>query len=116
MKRYLVISALLLGGALIGAVAKAAPPPCWPKQLGSTGSDFKRGETTDAQWLGWTCIVKGSPQVFGIVALKSYTIVHPDISGMTPTKAAAAYYAANVTETNDPRLGEARAAMKAAFQ
>lgn len=90
-------------------------PPCYPHQLGSTGSDFKRGETAEAEWLGWTCTRAGKETVYGVVSLKTYTIVHPDVTGLSPTKAAAAYWAANVTDVSDPRLSEARVAMKAAF-
>ncbi len=100
---------------VLGAFAHAAPPPCWPRQLGSTGSDFKKGATPDGRWIGWTCVVKGVPKVFGAVALNSYEIKHPDVTGMTPIKTAQAYWAANV-QTGNPKLLPIQDAMEAAFK
>ena len=96
------------------AAAESAPP-CWPKQLGSTGSDFKQGQTSVGRWIGWTCTKGGVKTVYGAYALNSYVPVHPNVDGMTPTKAAQAYWAANV-KSKDPQLASVRAAMEAAFK
>ena len=98
------------------AHSQATTPPCWPRQLGSTGSDFKRGETADGRWVGWTCQVNGAPKVFGAVAVAGYEIQHPDITGLSPTKAATAYWRANTIDTADPRLTRLRADMHAALR
>ena len=100
---------------VIGPCAHAAPPPCWPKQLGSTGSDFKSGSTPDGRWIGWTCTERGIKKVHGVVALHGYEIKHPDVRGMTPIKTAQAYYAANV-QSGDPRLLPLQQAMQDAFK
>jgi len=91
-------------------------PPCWPRQLGSTGSDFKRGEDDTGQWLGWTCTKNGVKSVYGVFALKGYKIVDPDITGMTPTKAAQAYWKANIIPSTDPKMLALKAKMEAAFK
>jgi hypothetical protein len=111
MKRFLALAILVASFA-----ATAAEPPCWPRQLGSTGSDFKQGATPDGQWMGWTCEVDGKPQVFGMYALAEYKVKHPDVTGLSPSKAASAYWTANVTADSDPRLIRLRAAMVAGMK
>ncbi len=120
MNRSLIATFALLLAGIATAACAADPvppaPPCWPKQLGSTGSDFKQGETADGRWIGWTCLVKGKPTVFGVVAVADYRIQHPDVAGMTPTKAAAAYWKANATSAQDERLTRLRAELHGAFK
>lgn len=106
---------LILGLALIAGTAQAAPPPCWPKQLGSTGSDYKRGTTPDGQWLAWTCTARGRTTVHGPLAVTGYEIKHPDVTGLTPMRTARAYWDANVADDNDPRIVRLRTAAREAF-
>jgi hypothetical protein len=110
-----IIFVILL--SVFGHQASAqALPPCWPKQIGSTGSSFKRGADGNGHWLGWTCTTKGVTTTYGVFALNTYSIKHPVIEGMTASKAAQAYWKANVTASSDPKLIALRAKMEASFQ
>lgn len=111
-----ILFALLL--IILGPCAQAQAikkPPCWPKELDSTGSAWKTGSTKDARWLGWTCRVAGVPKVFGIVVLKDYELKHPIEQGLSTVKTAEAYWALNVRANNDPLLNAARVEMAVAF-
>jgi hypothetical protein len=110
MTRFLTVIALCFF-CVAGTFAKE--PPCWPKQMGSTGSNFKQGETPLGYWIGWTCQIKGAPSLFGFMWKKDYAIRHPDVKGMTPIQTAKAYYALNVRD--DFSLDPIRWEMKAAF-
>lgn len=101
---------LILSIALAGASSAyaAEPPPCWPTQIGGAGLGFKTGATPDGKWAAWTCVVKGKREPFGVWAATDYQIVHPDTTGMTPAKTAAAYWKANVVDANTEALQRLR--------
>lgn len=113
----MLVAAAAFGVTVVHAAEKA--PPCWPKQLGSTGSSFRTGSTPDGRWVAWTCVVSGKQQVYGVWAVSSYEIVHPDTTGMTPIKTAGAYWTANVGNTtlgSEFALQRLRAEAMKAFQ
>lgn len=89
-------------------------PPCWPKQTGSTGSDYKRGVVAGVQWLGWTCQVNGQPRLYGYVWRRDYVLLEPEVLPSTPIATLRAYWAANVRD-GDPSLNPARQTMRVAF-
>lgn len=110
-----IIAALSL---LIACAPAHAAPPCWPKQIGSTGSDYKIGQTADGKWLAWTCVVKGKPEVFAVWAVSGWTsdnMTTPNTTGLTPVKAARAFWDANVRPSNDPRHARLFANARASF-
>jgi len=104
--------AFLLSLALLCGAAHAADlPPCWPKQLGSTGSSYRVGNTEDGNWIGWICVVNGVQKPFGVWAMHEYQVIHPITTGLTTIQTARAYFQANVTNPDDPRMERLRAAM-----
>lgn len=107
---------LAVFAALLCGVAAHAAPPCWPRQLGSTGSDFKRGTTADGNWVAWTCTARGVTATYGAWAVHDYVVQHPDVTGLTPTRAARAYWDANVNTAPDARIDRLKAAARAAFE
>ncbi len=112
-----LIAALAILATSLNAAAQTATPPCWPKQLGSTGSDFKQGTTPDGRWVAWTCTVSGAPRIYSAWAVTDYELVHPVTTGMTPIKTAQAYWRANTASSStDPRLARLRAAAEASFR
>lgn len=105
--RFLVLSLALLCGS-----AQAVDlPPCWPRQVGSTGSDYRIGETPDGTWLGWTCAVAGQQKPYGVWAVHDYKLIHPAVIGFTPIHTARTYFQFNVTNPADIRMVRLRAAM-----
>lgn len=104
-----LIGALLL---VASAGAQAGYPACWPKQLGSTGSSYKTGFAGGMKWVAWTCTKRGVKTIYVLSAPVDYEPEHPDVSGMTPVRAAKAYWDANVGG-NAPEA--AKAAARAAF-
>ena len=88
----------LIGALLLVASAgvQAGYPACWPKQLGSTGSSYKTGVVDGVKWVAWTCKARGQQKLHVYSAPVGYVLVHPTQSGLTPTKAARAYWDANV--------------------
>lgn len=103
----------LLAICFAGSAHAQFKPPCYPHQLGSTGSGFKRGSTDTHRWIAWTCTTKTKTTLVVYSAPKSYEIIDPDTSQMTPIKAAEAYILANVKATPD---AGAVAAAQAAFK
>lgn len=88
-------------------------PPCYPKQLGSTGSNFKQGATDTVRWVAWTCTSKTKVTLIVYSAPKAYELVHPNTDGLKPIKTAEAYLAANVKTGPDPgAVAAAREAFK----
>lgn len=122
MTRHLTTITTLVGMLALGllllapaAHAQSAMPPCWPKQLGSTGSSYRTGTTVDGRWVSWVCIVKGRQQVFGFWGTSAFRITHPDTTGLTTIKTAVAYWNANVGNSDTAALQRLRAASRAAF-
>tara|TARA_R110000868_G_scaffold2620_8_gene18738 strand:- start:2146 stop:2472 length:327 start_codon:yes stop_codon:yes gene_type:complete len=99
--------------ACCSLAAQAGYPVCWPKQLGSTGSSYKTGAVNGFKWVAWTCQSKRVRTLCILSAPVDYELVHPDISGLTPGRAARAYWDANV---KGGVAAEAEQAAKAAFQ
>lgn len=100
--------AVLLVMALATVSAHAAPP-CWPKQIGGTGSDVKMGKTKDGTWYAWTCQTNGVRHIYGIVQLKGHKLQHPDvIEGLTPAQLAQAYWDANYEQLSGENAAKAR--------
>ena len=91
-------------------------PQCLPKQWGSTGSDYLRGEIDGYGWLGWTCMVNGAPKVYGFVWEPGYVVRHPESPGNTPNQIARAYYALNVGRCDSPGCNSARISMREALK
>jgi hypothetical protein len=99
---------------ILGTQAQAqTKPTCWPKQAGSTGSSYKRGETDTLRWIAWTCATKTKTVLYVYSAPKSYEVIHPDTKDMTTIKTVEAYFVANVKAAADP---QAVAAAQAAFK
>lgn len=101
---------------LLGASAQAAPeiPICWPSQIGGSGHSLRVGETVEGRWAGWKCDTPTGVRVFGVVALRDYSIRHPNVGGMRPSEAAAAYWKLNV-RAGDVRLRSLRKAFREAY-
>lgn len=99
MKAIVLVLALFCGSVY-------AAPPCWPKQIGGTGSDYKFGQTVDGKWIGWTCQVNSKPMVFAVWATPGWTtdnMTVPNTVGLSGVKTARAFWEANVRPSNDPR-------------
>jgi hypothetical protein len=96
MKRFLIISALLLAGSFAGAVkGQEQAFPTMPAQLGGAGGAFKYGVTDGVRWAAWMH-TRGT-RLAVVCAVVDYEIEHPDTSIlMTPISTARAYWAANV--------------------
>lgn len=105
MKKWLLIVVVLLGTACADARADiadmAALPPCWPSNLGGSGTAVVSIATASGQAMGWWCVADGQPRRWGITWLQSYRLRHPErVSGSTPAQVAEAYWRENVTHTN----------------
>ena len=112
--KFLVASVLL---ALASAAQAAQPaPPCWPAEFGGSGAGLKTGSTADGNWAGWICQVDGKPKAFWFGATNAYKIKHPNITGLSVDKAAAAYWAANVNAPDTAALQRLRIAAMAQVQ
>jgi hypothetical protein len=105
MKRYL-IHCLLLAAALIGAfatfpaAAQGTPfPPCWPAQIGGTGTDAKIVRNADGEAAAWKCTVKGKTEPYVAFRLYGAELVDPSSAGLTSIGSARAYWAANAKYT-----------------
>jgi hypothetical protein len=110
------MKALLLALALVAAPVAAKPPPCWPKQAGSTGSSYKTGETPNTEWIGWVCMSTGKPVIHVVVIRKGTSLVKPDVAGLTPVATLTKFWQANVTLTcASPLIAEGCAAAFKAF-
>ena len=99
-------SILFLGSSPTEAQIQPTPP-CWPKQIGSTGSFYKTGETETTRWVGWTCTSRGGvSRIYGVVALKGYQIIHPSntLQTSTPISTVRAYWALNVRDPKNVSL------------
>lgn len=110
---------ILCAALLLTCAHAQAAPPCWPKQIGGTGSDYKTGDTADGTWLGWTCTAKGHTGAVGVWAVKGWGIpnmTRPDTKGLTGVKAAKAFWEANVRPSNDPRHARLYENMLASFR
>ena len=112
--KSIIVSALLF----IAASAQAAQPtpPCWPAEFGGSGTGLKTGSTADGNWAGWICQVDGKPKPFWVGATKAYKIKHPNISGLSVDKAAAAYWSENVNAPDTAALKRLRLAAMAQVQ
>lgn len=92
----------IAGLFITSAEAQTAPvPPCWPKQIGGTGTAAKVVRNTDGEAAAWTCTVKTVVKPYAAFRLYSYTLVDPDTTGMTAIGTAKAYWLANATMTCD---------------
>lgn len=119
MKRFLVISFLLLAGALIGkAHAQVADPafPVMPAQIGGAGSPAKFGVTDGVRWAAWT---HSNGTRFAMVCrAEDYQTVMPETSHLkTAISVARAFWTANVLAdcSTDPYFRPAYRAARAAF-
>lgn len=121
MKRFLVISALLLTGAFVGAakaqMAPVDPPfPVMPYQLGGAGSPYRMGFADGIGWVAWTH-TNNTRLAMNCWAV-GYEVIHPETSHMkTPIQVAKAYWVTNVFAhcDTDPYFRPAYRAARAAF-
>ncbi len=106
MKNAFFILLFLIFGPQAWAQTAPPVPPVMPAQLGSSGSAFKAGYTDAGRWLAWRHTVSGVTTVYVVCAAYDYEIQHPDTTGMTPIRAARAYWLANVDRDcrTDPAL------------
>lgn len=76
--------------------ARVPPPPCWPAQVGGSGSKAVRVTGDYGQAIMWWC----GQEAVGLVASWAYTMVIPDSLPSSLTGALAAMWEANVS--NEP--------------
>jgi hypothetical protein len=94
------VGALLIGYAAPPAAAQdaagsiATPPPCWPAQVGGTGTAAVRVTSDYGQAIMWWC----GQEAYGIVSAWAYTLKIPDAMPRDLLGAVAALWNANVLE------------------
>lgn len=97
MKTIRTLSRLIAGlcaGLFVTLAASAqAAPPCWPANVGGSGSQWLYSHNDKGQWIGWWC-PDGRP--YGAVALRSYSIKHPSGPHASASDMLSAYWALNV--------------------
>ncbi len=94
--KHILAAVLLSLACAAGAQTTPPVPPVFPAQLGSAGSTFKAGAIPEGKWLAWAHTVNGERFIYVVCAQHDYMLTHPDTTGMTPIRAARAYWVANV--------------------
>lgn len=95
MKRLLLILLLLCGTA-------HAAPPCWPSDVGGSGTVAVSGGDDTGQWVGWWC---PDGQRYGVAAITGYALKHPPGPHASVAAMLSAYWALNVTSPWTLELG-----------
>lgn len=92
MLAFLTLPTMLL--AQTTTPAKVLPPPCWPAQVGGTGSKAVRVTSDYGQAIMWWC---SQAEAVGFVASWAYTMVIPDKLPTSLVAALSAMWEANIS-------------------
>lgn len=89
-------------------------PPCWPANIGGTGTIIYSGNTDTGSWHYWYCRNATAWQGVGLVLPRDRMLIHPrGRSGASAAQTAAAYWALNAFKPADPADKATESAMLA---